>query len=82
MHTRPVLTATPVAVTVAGAVLAFVVALGLFGALAGLFLHDGRPLEALVVAERACSESAYVSEREACIRSFVALSHRPRVASR
>jgi hypothetical protein len=71
-----------VAVTVAGAVLALVVAAGLFGAVARLFVQDGRPLEAVVVAERACSESAYVSEREACIRSLIASSHRPRVASR
>jgi hypothetical protein len=58
------------------------VGIGLFSALAGPFLRDGTPLQDVAVAERAGSKFAFVSEREACVRSFLAEAYHRRVASR
>jgi len=82
MYARPVLPPPRLGVVVAAATLSFLAAIGLFASVAGLFLGDGMPFEQVVVAERACAEAAFVSEREACIRSFIAATHERRVASR
>jgi hypothetical protein len=71
----------PAAIVILAA-LALVIAVGLLSAIAVLFLGDGLPFEQAVLAERACSESAYISERDACMRAFVAAAQRPAVASR
>jgi hypothetical protein len=68
--------------TVILAALALVIAVGLLSGVVVLFLGDGRPFEQAVIAERACSEPAFVSEREACMRAFMAAGQRPAVASR
>jgi len=68
--------------TLAAVALAILIAIGLLGGVAALFLHDGVPFEQALIAERACSESAFVSEREACMRAFAAGAERPTVASR
>ncbi|HEX9276337.1 MAG TPA: hypothetical protein VGA51_08060 [Casimicrobiaceae bacterium] len=81
MNTMPVL-ACPLGQTIVAVALSFLVAIGLFTAVAGLFLRDGTPLQNVAIAERACSEFALVSEREACVRSFLAAAYRQRVASR
>jgi hypothetical protein len=47
-----------------------------------LFLGDGLPFEQAVIAERACGESAFLSDRQACVRAFIAAAQRPAVASR
>jgi hypothetical protein len=39
-------------------------------------------LEQIVIAEHACADYAFVSERETCMRSFLAASHVQNVASR
>jgi len=74
--------ARPLRTTVAAAASSLLITIALFTALAGLFLRDGTPLQNVAVAERACSELAFISEREACVRSFLAAAHDRRVASR
>ena len=67
---------------IVAATLSFLVTTGLFTAVAGLFLRNGTPLQNVATAERSCSDSAFVSEREACVRSFLAAAHDRRLASR
>ena len=62
--------------------LAALLAIGLLDGVAALFLHAGTPFEQALIAERACSEYKFVSEREACMRAFAAATERPAVASR
>ena len=62
--------------------LAALIAIGLLDGVAALFLRDGTPLERALIAERACSEYRFVSEREACTRAFAAAAERPAVARR
>ncbi|MEP6941692.1 MAG: hypothetical protein ABI981_02080 [Betaproteobacteria bacterium] len=68
-------------ITVAAA-LATVIAIGLLTAVAILFQRDGAPMEKLAAAERACTQHVYVSEREACMREWLAASRTPKVASK
>jgi hypothetical protein len=82
MNARPVLPRRPAATTFIAAALAALVAIGLLGTVAGLFQRDGAPLEQLAVAERACADRAFVSEREVCMRLFLAASRVRSVASR
>ena len=72
----------PIGTTIVAAALSFLVTTGLFTAVAGLFLRDGTPLQNVAIAERACSDLAFVSEREACVRLFLAAARDRRVASR
>jgi hypothetical protein len=44
--------------------------------------RDGAPLEQLAAAERACTQHVYVSEREACMREWLAAAHASNVASK
>ena len=67
--------------TVAAALATFV-AIGLLTGVAFLFQCDGRPLEQLAAAERACVQRVYVSEREACIREWLASARSANVASK
>jgi len=67
--------------TVAAA-LATVVAIGLLTSVALLFQRDGRPLEQWAAAERACVQRVYVSEREACMREWLASARPANVASK
>jgi hypothetical protein len=64
--------AVTVAVTSA---LATLIAVGILSAVAGLFQSRGLPLEELVAAERACAVHAYVSDRETCMRNWIAAAH-------
>ena len=68
--------------TTVAAALATFVAIGLLTGVAFLFQRDGRPLEQLAAAERACVQRAYVSEREACIREGLASARPANVASK
>jgi hypothetical protein len=72
----------PFGATVAAAALAFLIAIGLLGGVAALFLNDGKPFEQAVIAERACAGYTFISEREACMRAFAAAVDRRTVASR
>ena len=82
MHTKPVLAPSPIGASIAAAALSMLVALGLLIAVAGLFLHEGTPLQNVVIAEQACSEFAFQSERETCVRSFLDASYHRRLARR
>jgi len=81
MNTQPILP-RPLGTIIVASALSLLITIGLFFAVTGLFLLDGTPLHNVVIAERACSEFAFVSEREACMRSFLAAAHDRRVASR
>jgi len=61
---------------------ASVVAIGILTAVTELFLRSGTPMERLVVAERACIHYPYVSEREACMRQWLASARSPSMANR
>jgi hypothetical protein len=68
--------------TTVAAALATFIAIGLLTALAFLFQHDGTPMEKLATAERACTQRVYVSEREACMREWLAAVRASNIASR
>jgi len=53
-------------------VLSAVIALALLGGVTELFQRDGTPFEQLVAAEHACTNYAYASEREPCVRVYLA----------
>jgi hypothetical protein len=82
MNAKPVLARPHVGTTIVATVLSVLIGIGLLAAVAGLFLRDGTPLEQIVLAEHACADYAFVSERETCMRSFLAASHVQNVASR
>lgn len=71
-----------VAATVAAAALAVLIAIGLLGSVAGLFQRDGAPFEQLVIAERACANHSFVSDRETCVRLYLAALRVRNIASR
>jgi hypothetical protein len=71
-----------VVTTILTAAAASAIAIGLLTAVTGLFEHDGTPFERVVAAEKACSGHAFVSEREACVQSFLATSRVRNIASR
>jgi hypothetical protein len=68
--------------TLVAVALAALISIGLLGGVAALFTRDGMPFEQALIAERACSESRFVSDREVCMRAFAAAAERPAVASR
>jgi hypothetical protein len=82
LNAKPILTRPHVAATIVAAVLSAFIAIGFLCAVAGLFQRDGTPLAQIVIAERACADYAFVSERETCMRLFLAASRVQRVASR
>jgi hypothetical protein len=53
-------------------VLSVVIALALLGGVSQLFQRDGTPFEQLVAAEHACANYGYASEREPCVRVYLA----------
>lgn len=63
-----------VGTTIVAAAVSALIAIGLLSAVAGLFLRDGAPFEQIVFAEHVCADYAFVSERETCMRSFLAAS--------
>jgi len=69
------------AITVAAALAVFI-AVGLLTSVAFMFQRDGAPLEQLAAAERACTPHVYVSEREACMREWLAATRARNVASK
>jgi hypothetical protein len=81
MNAKPTL-ARPRVVTTVAAALSTVIAIGLLTAVTGLFQRDGAPFEQVVIAERACANYAFVSERETCVRLYLATSRVQSVASR
>jgi hypothetical protein len=82
MNAKPKLARPHAVTTLVAATLATLIAIGLLTAVTGLFQRDGAPFEQVVIAEHACTNYAFVSEREACVRVFLAASRVRNVASR
>lgn len=81
MSAKPTLARPRVVTTVAAAVLSTVIAIGLltavtglFHAVTGLFQRNAAPYEQVVIAEHACANHPFISEREACVRLHLAAS--------
>ena len=68
--------------TVAAAALATVIAIGILSAVVSLFQSRGALVERLAAAERACVSHAYQSERETCMKQWLAVSQGANVAGR
>jgi hypothetical protein len=79
MNPKPTFARPHIATSVAAAVLAALISLGLLGSITGMFQRDGTPFEQVVIAERACADQRFVSERELCVRAY--LSRLENVAS-
>lgn len=82
MNAKPTLPRTSSISTTVVAALATLIAIGLLSAVAFLFQHDGTPLAQLAAAERACKQQVYISEREACMREWLAAARASSVASK
>ena len=82
MNAKPTLARPHVVTTLVAAALATLIAIGLLTAVTTLFQRDGAPFEQLVIAEHACANYAFVSERETCVRLYLAASRVQNVASR
>ena len=82
MNAKPAFARRHVAVPATAAVLSVLIALGLLSAVTGLFQRDGAPFEQVVAAEQACADHTFVSEREICVRSYLAASRVQNLASR
>jgi len=74
MYAKPTFPQTSPLSTTVIAGLATFIAIGFLSGVAFLFQRDGAPMERLAAAERACSQHVYVSEREACMRDWLAAS--------
>lgn len=72
MHAKSTLSQPSSLTTTVVAALAAFIAVGLLSAVAFLFQREGAPMEQLAAAERACMQHAYVSERQACTRNWLA----------
>jgi hypothetical protein len=82
MNAKPTLPRSySISISVAAA-LATLIAIGLLTTVAYLFQRDGKPLEQLATAERACTQHVYVSERESCMRDWLAAARASNVASK
>jgi hypothetical protein len=73
MIAKPDASASSSAVHFVAAALAGIITVGIFGGVTELLLREGRPLERLAAAERACARHEYLSGREACMREWMAL---------
>ena len=82
MNRRPALARPPIGSTLAAVALSIAVTTLLLGGVTALFTCDGVPLWTAGIAERACTQYSYWSEREACVRTLLAASYHPGVASR
>jgi hypothetical protein len=67
MNAKPTPARPRVVTTIAAAALSTVIAIGLLITVTGLFQRDGAPFEQVVIAEHACANHTFISEREACV---------------
>ena len=81
MNAKPTLGRPRVVTTIAAAALSAVIAIGLLTAVTGLFQRDGAPFEQVVIAEHACANQTFISERETCVRLYLIASRVQNVAS-
>jgi len=82
MTDKPALDRQHLAITVVAAAFAALIGIGLLAAVAGLFQRDGAPFEQVVIAEHACANFSFASERATCVRLYLAASRVRNVASR
>jgi len=82
MNVKLNLGSTSSILTVGAATLATLITVGILSVVANLFQSRGAPMERLAAAERACAPHAYQSEREACMKQWLAQSPGTSVASR
>jgi hypothetical protein len=80
MYVKPTLTRPSNAWIAVAAGLAAVIAVGMLTFMVEAFRSRGTPFQEVAVAERACSAHRYVSEREACIRDYLAAKQGDSVA--
>jgi len=74
MNIEPNLSPVQAIVIAIFAALATSIAIGIVAAVTGLFQSRGMPFEEVVAAERACASRTYVSERQNCVREWLAAS--------
>lgn len=79
---RTVLNRSSSAVTLMAAAAAAAISVALFAGMVDLFERDGFPFENVVAAERACSTARYVSDREMCMRQWLAAQRAERIAQK
>ena len=72
----------PLCTIIVAGTLSCLIAIGLVVGIVELFLRDGTPLQNVIIAQQACSEFSFVSERDACVKRFLAASDHRRVARR
>lgn len=72
MNAKPIHARRPIGTTLVAAALSTLVAIALLSTVSSLFLRDGAPLAKVTIAERACADYAFVSERETCMRTLAA----------
>lgn len=82
MNAKPTLALPHVVATLVAAALSTLIAIGLLTAVTGLFQRDGAPFEQVIIAEHACANHAFVSERQNRVRLYLAASRVQNVASR
>lgn len=82
MNAKPVLARPHVTATIVAATLSVLIAIALLSGVTERFQREGAPFEQVVIAEHACTNHAFVSEREACMRLYLAASRVGNVASR
>lgn len=82
MNAKPTLFQPSSLTTSVIAALTAFIAVGLLSSVAFLFQREGAPMAQLAAAERSCTHHAYVSEREACMREWLAAARAPSVAGK
>ena len=82
MNPHRVLSRSHIVTIIIAALLSAFIAIGCLSAVVGLFLRDGTPYEQVLAAQRACTNDAPVSKREACPRPDAESTPVSRVASR
>lgn len=82
MDVPPTLTRTHGVGFAVAATLSTLIGIGILAAVTALFQSRGEPMGQLAAAERACAGRVYVSDREACMRQWIAASQGARVAGR
>lgn len=82
MKSTPTATAKEAISTFAAAALASFIAMAVLSSVAFLFLREGKPLQRLAAAERACAHYSYLSERKVCMNAWLAAAQSGPVARR
>lgn len=82
MKSAPTVTAKEAISTFVTAALASFIAMAILSGVAFVFLREGKPLQRLAAAERACAHYSYLSERKVCMNAWLAAAQSGAVAHR